>query len=565
MQNWKRFFIVPGLLLVVVMLALAACGGAATPAPTAPTPAPAEPTKAPAEPAATQPPAVTAPTTLRVTFAWPTFIDPAVGNDYSSSSAMLNLYDSLVFPNKDGGVDPWLAESWETSADGLTWTFKLRQGVKFHDGSALTASDVVYSMQRLQNIGESFAYMFDNVTGVSASDDQTVAFTLSQPSGLFLLSLVRLYVLNENLVRSNTATEGSYGDNGDYGKNWLLTHDAGSGPYTVKEFPLEEYLLMEKNKAWWGNFAANAPDEVRFIATTETATVRTLMSDRRLEISDQWQTVAGLKALDGIAGIGIAAIPTMSEFYFMMNTKIAPTDDIHCRRAMSYAFDYDTAVGLEWSGTQQSQGPVPITLAGHDPNVFVFSHDLDKAKAELAQCQYANELDQYPVEIHWISEVPDEEKFALLFQANMADIGVSVKVVSTPWLSVVENMSKQETSPHVVTIYVSADLPDAGVMLNQRYSSVTADQWLQNEWLLDKDFDAKIADALATVDQDERYAKYYELQNTIVGLAPSLFIYDQVEKHAVQEYVDWPAARGESSPMMGYYFFAPQIGVNPAQ
>ncbi|NOZ72101.1 MAG: hypothetical protein GXP38_09340 [Chloroflexi bacterium] len=273
----------------------------------------------------------------------------------------------------------------------------------------------------------------------------------------------------------------------------------------------------------------------------------------------------GPESTDEIEGISIAAIPTMTEFYFMMNTKIAPTDDVHCRRAISYAFDYDTAVGLEWPGTKQSQGPVPSTLAGHNPDVFVFSRDLDKAKEELAQCQYANELDQYPVEIHWISEVPDEEKFALLFQANMADIGIPVKVVSTPWLSVVENMSKLETSPHVVTIYVSADLPDAGVMLNQRYNSVTADQWLQNEWLLDKDFDAKIADALATVDQDERYAKYYELQNYIVDIAPSLFIYDQVEKHAVQDYVDWPAARGEMSPMQGYYFFAPQIGVSPAQ
>jgi peptide/nickel transport system substrate-binding protein len=498
-----------------------------------------------------------------VTFSWPTFIDPAVGNDFSSSASLINLYDTLVFPNAAGGVDPWVAESWEVSEDGLTYTFQLRQDVKFHDGSDLTAGDVVYSFDRLQAIGEGFAYILGDVESATAIDDYTVAFQLTQPSGLFLPSLLRLFILNEDLVRANTAAEGPYGEDGDFGKDWLLTHDAGSGPYMVKEFPLEEFLLMEKNPDWWGEFAPNAPDEMRFIGTTEAATIRTLMANEELEISDQWQTVQALEALDEIEGVDIAAIPTMTEFYYMVNTKIPPTDDVHCRRAMAYAFDYDTAVSLEWPGTQQSQGPVPASLGGHNPDVLVFSRDLDKAQEELAQCQYADELDQYPVDLHWVSEVPDEEKFALLFQSNMAEIGIPVNVVSVPWLSTVENTSAQETSPHIVTIYVTADLPEAGTMLFQRYHSSTANQWLQNEWLLDEQFDAAVEDALATVDQEERFAKYAELQDYIAELAPSLYLYDQVEKHAYQDYVDWPASRGEISPVQGYYFFGPSIQINP--
>jgi peptide/nickel transport system substrate-binding protein len=229
---------------------------------------------------------------------------------------------------------------------------------------------------------------------------------------------------------------------------------------------------------------------------------------------------------------------------------------------MAYAFDYDTAVSLEWPGTKQSQGPVPAVVGGHNPDVFVFQRDLDKAAEELAQCQYADDLASYPVEVHWVSEVPDEEKFALLFQANMAEIGIPVEVVSTPWLSAVENTSAQDTSPHIVTIYVTADLPEAGVMLNQRYHSDTADQWLQNEWLLDEEFDAAIEDALVTVDRAERFAKYADLQNYIAEQAPSLFLYDQIQKHAYRsDYVDWPAARGETSPVQGYYIYAAQMGV----
>ena len=551
------------LLPLLVLIALLAAACAPTPAVEAPPPeepgAPEEPAP-PEEPAAPEEPME--PVRLRVTFSWPTFIDPAVGNDFSSSTSLANLYDTLIFPNADGGVDPWLAESWDVADDGLTYTFNLRQGVKFHDGSDLIASDVVYSYNRFQEVGEGFAYLVSGAE-VSAPDDRTVEFQLSAPSGLFVPSLVRLYVVNEDLVRTNTQAEGPYGAEGDYGKEWLLTNDAGSGPYQVVEFPLEEYLLMEKFDGWWNAaaFHANAPDQVRFIATTETVTVRSLMDDGELEITDQWQTLEALDALDGMDGVSSRAFPTMTAFYYMMNNTKPPLDDVHCRRAVSYAFDYDQAVALEWPGTKQMVGPVPQTVGGHNPNVTVYSRDLDKAQEELAQCAYADNLEDFPVEVVWIAEVPAEEKFALLFQANMADIGLPVEVLSNPWLSVVENTSSQDTSPHIVTIYVSSDLAEAGLMLQGRYHSDTAATWQQNEWLLDADLDARIEDALATVDQDQRFAKYAVLQAELADQAVSLFLYDQLQKHAVADYVDWKPEG--MSPVMGYQLFAAFIGVTP--
>jgi peptide/nickel transport system substrate-binding protein len=560
-------------LFVLVLLAalfLAACAPAATPAPLEP-----EATEEPAaEPEATEEPAPEAeateeaameekPSALRITFSWPTFIDPAVGSDFSSSTSLANIYDTLIFPNAAGEVDPWLAESWEVSDDGMTYTFKLREGVKFHDGSEMLASDVVYSFNRLQEVGEGYAYLITGVESVTALDDYTVEFKLEQPSGLFLPSLVRLYIANEDLVRANTQAEGPYGENGDYGKDWLLTNDAGSGPYAVTEFPLEEYLLMDKFEDWWnaGEFHADAPDTVRFIATTETATVRSLVDDAELEITDQWQTIEALEALDAMEGVGTIAFPTMTSFYYMMNTTKPPLDDLNCRQAVAWAFDYDQAVALEWPGTQQMVGPVPHTVGGHNPDVLVYERDLDKAQEALAKCQYADTIEDLPIEVMWIAEVPAEEKWALLFQANMADIGIPVEVVSQPWLSVVEDTSAQDTSPHIVTIYVSTDLPEAGLMLQQRYHSSTANTWQQNEWLLDDELDAAIVDALATVDPDERFAKYQDLQAQIAELAPSLFLYDQLQKHAVADYVDWKPE--DNSSVMGYQIYAPRIGVAP--
>ncbi len=546
-------------LVVAMLLTVTACGTKTE----EPTKVPPTATTAAADTPTPMPPAQEK--ALRVTFAWPTYIDPAVGSDFSSTSALCNLYDTLVFPNTEGGVDPNVAESWQTSADGLTWTFNLKKGIKFHNGSELTASDVAFSMDRILEIGEGLAYVFlGAVESATAVDDYTVEFKLAEPSGLFLISLIRLYILDEEEVMANIVTPGPYGDKGDYGKEYLLTNDAGSGPYKVKEFPLEEYLLMEKYDDWFGTFAANAPDEVKFIATTEAATVRTMMSRQELEITDQWQTIEALEALQEIEGVDVAAFPVLTEFYYMVHTKKPPTDDVHFRRAMAYAFDYDAAVALEWPGTLQSKGPVPAITAGHNPDVLVFKRDLDKAREELAMSAYADKLDEYPVEVHWITEVPAEEKWALLFQANMAEIGINVDIVGTPWLSVVEEMASQDQSPHIVTIYVSADFPEAGSLLKVRYHSDAAPTWSQNEWLLDAELDQMIDEALVTVDEDERYAKYKALQDYVMDLCPSLFLYDQVQKHGYQSaYVDWPAARGEVIPVMGYTMFAPRIQIEP--
>jgi peptide/nickel transport system substrate-binding protein len=549
------------ILLTLMVVSLISCGttkssptptGAAQPAPTK---AEVAPTTAP-----TAAPVVNK--LLRISFAWPVYADPAVGSDQASASTHANVYDTLIWINPKAGTDAWLAESWDISDDGRTYTFHLRQGVKFHDGSELKASDVVYSLNRLKTIGEGYAYLLDDVQSAQALDDYTVAFTLEQPSGLFVPSLIRLYIVNEDLVRANTLKEGPYGAEGDYGKEWLLTHDAGSGPYTIAEFPLEEYVLLQKFPDWWNasTFKSNAPDQAKFIGTTEAVTIRSLMSTGDLEISDQWQTVEAFQALDNLEGVDIASFPTSTSFYYMIHNRKPPTDDIHCRKAMAYAFDYQAAVALEWPGTEVMDGPVPAMAGGHDPNVMTYERNLDKAKEELAQCKYASDLDKYPVEIHWISEVPAEEKFALLFQANMAEIGMKVDVVQTPWLSVVENQAKQETSPHIVTIYVSSALPEAGLMLKDRYHSGVTGTWQQNEWLLDPELDAAIDDALATADQAERFRKYGAIEATIMELCPSLFLYDQLEQHAVASYVDWDYKNHNN--IMGYQFYLPSMGVN---
>ncbi|GAG52115.1 unnamed protein product, partial [marine sediment metagenome] len=194
---------------------------------------------------------------VRFCMDWPTYIDPAVGSDYSDTMAIVQLHDSLIFPNLDGSIRPHLAEKWDISDDFLTYTFYLKEGVKFHNGDELTAEDVVFSTERLVSIGEGRAYILQSkdtqgniisgIESVKAIDDYTVEFKLARPFGPFVLALANLYILNKSQVMENIdKSEKMYGEMGDYGKKWLLTNDAGSGPYTVKEMKMEESLLGEK-------------------------------------------------------------------------------------------------------------------------------------------------------------------------------------------------------------------------------------------------------------------------------------------------------------------------------
>ena len=193
---------------------------------------------------------------------WPAYIDPGVANKDADLMAIVNLYDSLVFPNTDGTVSPLVAETWEANDYCTVYTFHLREDVVFHSGNPLTAKDVKWSMDRLLGMGEGMAYLYTGVVdSVEVVDDYTVQFNLAAPSGTFPSALTRLYIMDSALVTENIDTSSTqYGENGDYGKGWLNTNDAGSGPYKVKEIRTEEYIIMEQSDNYWQEFDEKAPN-----------------------------------------------------------------------------------------------------------------------------------------------------------------------------------------------------------------------------------------------------------------------------------------------------------------
>jgi len=509
---------------------------------------------------------------IRIAVSGTPMIDPAVGLYISSSQALVNLYDSLVIPSANKvDSDPLLATSWEVSEDGKEYTFNLKKGVKFHNGDELKASDVVFSAKRLLTIGEGFAYLFTEIINdVVAVDDYTVKFSLRNAFGPFVSTLNRLYILNEKQVMENIDPSGVYGEYGDYGRNWLITNDAGSGPYIAKELVQQGHLLAVKFNDWHGGeWDPDAPEAFMLIDNNDSATVRTMMASKKIEMSDMWQSSESLTSMDQLPGVEIAMYSALANQNMFFNNKKAPTDDINFRKALSCLFDYDMIINNIFPGSTRSIGSIPKFVAGH-AETKQYNFDLEKAKEYLSKSKYANELDKYPVELLCNSEVADQEKVALAFQASAQKLGIKVEISKAPWISIVDRVSTIETTPNLVSINNNAQYNEAGSMLESRYHSKSVGTFENGEWILDKNLDSKIEDALSTVDREERFKKYEEIQNMIVDdICPTAWLGDTLDRIAYHsDYVYWPVAeaakKGEVvSNINGYHYYFFDMRVYP--
>jgi len=500
---------------------------------------------------------------IRVGFSWPNKIDPAIGNDELSTTSLCNLYDPLLWPKtvgEGGGVKAHVAESWTVSSDGLVYTFKIRQGIKFHSGRNLTAEDVKFSLDRLLTIGQGFAYLFSPyVDKTEVVDTYTVKITLKKPFGPFLSACIRLYILDKAEVMAHIKKPGPYGDYGDYATEWLRTHDAGSGAYKVVDCRAEEWYRYELFTDYWGYVDPQAPTEVTVMwtATGSPSTELAMMVNGELEVTDAWLPEETLDALDKIEGIKRVAWPEMSEYYIYMNTKKPPLDDIWVRKAIAYICPYDKMMEQIYSRYTKATSCVPAGTPGY-VNCQIYYYNKTLAEECLKKSKYYPGIiqnpDEYVIEFHWIADVPERELDALLLAEAAAEIGLKIQPVKTFWSKVVEEMGSLETCAHMYDILVAAHYPEAGSLLESRYHSKSCGTWEQGEWLQNETIDHMIEDALATIDTQQRYQKYAQIQREIMNLCPSLFIYDYKTTLAQWEFVVIPAAENPANAtmIMGY-------------
>ncbi len=419
--------------LLLTALLLAACGGAAQPAAEAP---------AAEQPAAAAPAAADAGAPQYGGDAIVVYkddlatLDPAVGYDWTNWPTIKMVFDPLLDYDDSTNLVPRLAEAMpEISDDATTYTFKLRQGVKFQNGREFTADDVVYTLTRvldpataspgagfyvgIQGATEFMDGSADSVSGIEALDPYTVRFTLSQPDVTFLNKLA----LNFAFIVPQEEVE-AQGDNFGHAPT-------GTGPFALREWQPGQYLIFDRNPDYFYNDLPYL-DSVRIEVGVEPDVALLRLERGEIHLMGDpppgadWARISSDPAWEN----RLERQPQVSTVYIAINTQMAPFDNVLVRQALNYAIDKQRIIQLlNGRGTVANQ-ILPPLMPGYDPDYAGYEYNPDKAKELLAEAGFA---DGFETEIECISVDP-QPKLCESFQQDLDKVGIklNIKTLAAP-------------------------------------------------------------------------------------------------------------------------------------
>lgn len=456
-------------------------------------------------------------------------IDPAKITDYTEYMAAVNLYDALTTVNSAGEVVPQLAESWEISEDNQTYTFTLKADATFQDGTTVEAKDVVYSLQRLLELNQGPAYLFAGLVqpeNVRAVDERTVEIVLDRVYAPFIANTPLILVVNSDLAGEQE---------GEWAEDYLAANGAGAGPYQLTGWTRGADMVMERYEDYHAGWPNAVPiDELRFVVTRDEATVRALAQRGELGMSSQYQSTETYEAVAALDNYKLLETETATAFYLKLNNQLAPTDDVHIRRAIAYATDYETIREIIYPGGEL-RGPLsPLFADAFNSDLPAPEYDLEKAAAEVAKSKYAGEE---PIQLShvYVANTAFEEEIGLMFKATLESIGFAVDLRPEPWNRITELATTVESSPNTAQVFYGPTYPSPDSVFFVQYHSEAAGTWSSMSWVDDPEIDDLIDRSRAEVDVDARNALYREIQAKLVERQSDVFYLTQQKRMAAHE------------------------------
>ena len=461
--------------------------------------------------------------------------DPAIGYDWQNWSMIKSLFDGLM-DYKPGTTEliPDLAESYTISEDGLTYTFKLRPGVKFHNGRDLTATDVKYSIERsvnpeTQSPGQGFFWQikgFDEMaagdaselSGITTPDDATVIIELSQPDATFL----QIVAINFAFAVPREEVE-KYGP--DFGRN-----PVGTGAYKMTEWTLGQRVVFERNADY---FREGAPHLDKIIFEVGQDPSVALLRLKRGEVDvlgDPIPSANFLQEKNDPANEGmIVEGELLHTGYITLNTTEAPFDNKLVRQAVNMAINKDKVVRIVNGRGVVANQPLPPAMPAYDKDFEGYAYDPAKAKELLAEAGYP---DGFETELYAMNTDPNP-RIAQSFQQDLAAIGIKAEIKALAQATVID-AGGQGTAPMLWSGGMAwiADYPDPsnfyGPILGCGGAVPGGWNWAKycNEEI---DAMAAKADGMAGDDQAEaRIEMWTEIYNKIMDDAPWVPVFNEV-------------------------------------
>lgn len=485
----KKVRILSIVLALAMTLALAACGGGgSTPAP-APSPAGSADPAAPAAPA-------DGPVVINIGRGSDTVtMDPIFAGDNVDIWLMNLVFEGLVKSSADGKtIEPCLATSWDLSDDQLTYTFHLREGVKFSDGKAVTGEDWVYSITRSIEKG-SWSSMLASIDTVTAPDDKTVVIQLKNPSGAILSGLAGFF---------SVVTPKDYYSTAD--DDTLANTPIGTGPFVLEKWEKDVVMTFKKNPNYWDEGYPYA-DEINFRVVPDTNTrAMQLMSgtlDMITGVDAQAETL-----LKSDSSIQLLDFESTHVNYISMNTTSDKLKDPRVRQALNYATDKDAIIQSVYAGVGTRTNSVIWPAAPHyNKDAKYYDYDVEKAKSLLA------EAGQSDLELNLIIIANDGEDLmmATILQDQWKKAGITLNI--TQMDSPSRREERNNLTFEILLNYVTSDISDTSEIFELFCIYDNFDCW-HTGWHDEKQQEAEklVKEAGATSDEAKRTELYYKAQ-----------------------------------------------------
>lgn len=462
----------------------------------------------------------------------PPSMDPHMSTDQQTSVMTTHIYDTLVQHDKDLNIQPGLAESWK-AVDDVTWEFKLRQGLKFTDGSAFNAEVVKANIDRMLDpeVASPRAALVDMIKEVKVIDEHTVQIITAYPFSPLLAHLAHSGVgmVSAEAIKQDYEKVKA----GEKAGSYLSQNPAGTGVFKLDNWNPGQEVKLVRNDDYWGEKAKL--DSVTFKVVSEDGTRIAELETGYAHIIEP-VSPSSLSRVESLDGAYLNRQASLSLSYIGFNMEKKPFDDVRVRQALSMAINKDEIISGIYEGTGiPAVGPLAPNVNGYDASVKPIEHNMEKAKELLKEAGYENGFST----TIWTNDNAERIKAAEYVQSKLKELNVDVKIEVMEWGAYLAETAAGKHDMFVLGW--STVTADADYGLYLLYHSKNAGEPGNRTFTKDPELDKLLDDGRKENDPEKRLAIYKQVQEKLVELAPMLYIHHQ-------EYLD-----GVSDKVKGYW------------
>ena len=429
---------------------------------------------------------------------------PATGFSNGDIWAIQQVYQTLTRNKADGsGVEPGLATSWQEAPDGLSWTFHLRRGVRFHNGKTMDADDVKFSLDfaRTARADKPWQFLYTAIRGVDVVD---------------LLSDL-----------SMSASSIMPRDFGGRSEKEFRNHPVGTGPYRVGEWKKGDYIRFDRNPDYWRKGVPRL-HSVTFKYVPDANTRSQMVQSGQAQV-DEFPTAVSVAGLESSRNVHVASFPSTSLIWINLNNRRKPLDDVHVRRALAYALDKKAIVRAIYYGhAEAANSMLSKNLMGYASGTRDLGYSMARARAELAKSHAPR---HFSLTVQVQSGDPEKSMLAQILQESWKDLGIDVRLQTLDSTTVYANRTAGDFD--VAMFEMTNDISDPDEWMQYMFSS-TANV---NSGYSNRRVDELIHRAAASGDRQTRLKDYAEVQQIIADEAPSIPLVYKPGLYAVRDEV----------------------------